>query len=436
MKHVPFYQYTLTPMPRFPTFRQPNTTKTPPPKPDRPGKFIVLYGINNLGKSTQAKLLVEMIKAHGEVAEHVKYPVYELVPSGVLLNNFLRSGNFHNLSPREAQIVYALNRSQYEPEIIKKLEAGVHVVAEDYTGTGIAWGIGNGVDEEFLTFINSHLLKEDVAILMDGARFIEAREATHQFEKNDTLIDRVRTIHQRLGNEYGWHTVHANQPIERVQRDIWRIVKPILARAKHRNSVQRALERHYPHTRHAVTVTHINPHPAEAVDVKKPASTPQLLPRLTGRLTAPISTPPPATHTATLPVRRVRPDATVPQRAHADDAGLDLFSDAYYTLYPGQRARIKTGIACAIPTGHAGLIWDKSGLAATGLKTAGGVIDAGYRGEIQIVVINLSNDIIEIDRGQKIAQMLIQEIKTPACTEVNELNETTRNEGGFGSTGA
>jgi dUTP pyrophosphatase len=132
---------------------------------------------------------------------------------------------------------------------------------------------------------------------------------------------------------------------------------------------------------------------------------------------------------------RLTPTAKLPTRAHATDAGLDVFSDAYYTLYPGQRARIKTGIACAIPAGHVGLIWDKSGLAAKGLKTAGGVIDAGYRGEIQIIVSNLSNDIIEIDRGHKVAQLLIQEIKTPTCEEVGELTKTQRNAGGFGSTG-
>lgn len=418
----------------FPTFPQP----TPPqqPQPDRSGKCIVLYGINNLGKSTQAKLLVEMIKAHGGQAEHVKYPVYDLVPSGVLLNNFLRNGNYYDLSAREAQIVYALNRSQYEVEIIKKLAAGIHVIAEDYTGTGIAWGIGNGVDEDFLKFINSHLLKEDVAILMDGERFIEAREAGHHHEKNDELTERVRSIHQRLGREYGWQVVNANQPIDTVHGDIWRLVKPLIAKPA-------PLPPTGPNARQEITITHINTGPAGHVDIKHAAEhNPRLLPRSTEPF-AWLTTQPEkekekeeAKEEAVdiLPIQRLTPTAKLPERAHADDAGLDLYSDAYYTLYPGQRARVKTGIACAIPTGYVGLIWDKSGLAATGLKTAGGVIDAGYRGEINVVVINLSDDIIEIERGQKIAQMLIQKIAAPTPREVDALDDTQRGGGSFGST--
>lgn len=419
----------------FPTLRQPALPDRLPAK--RPGKLIVLYGINNLGKSTQAKLLVEMIKAHGKPAEYLKYPAYDVIPSGVLINDFLRKGNFHQLSPREAQIVYALNRSQVEPGIVRKLEAGIHVVAEDYTGTGIAWGIGAGVNEEFLKFINSHLLKEDVAILMDGERFIEAREAGHHHEKNDELTERVRGIHRRLGDEYGWHVVDANQPIEAVQQAIWQFVKPIVvAGSPGSGSLQDTIAAAHPDPGEKVAVTHINA-AASHVDIKngrphQPYAIPHRLPS-PGRTVRRLPGAP--ADAGELPLQRLTPTARLPRRAHADDAGLDLFSDGFYTLYPGQRARIRTGIAAAIPAGHAGLIWDKSGLAAKGLKTAGGVIDAGYRGEIQIVAINLSDEILEIDRGQKVAQLLIQEIKTPTPIEVGELENTERGKGSFGSTG-
>ncbi|MHB8904210.1 MAG: nucleoside/nucleotide kinase family protein, partial [Patescibacteria group bacterium] len=147
---------------------------------EKSGKLIVLYGINNLGKSTQAKLLVERLKANGYKAEYLKYPIYDLNPSGVILNDYLRNGNSYELSAKEAQIIYALNRTQYQAELIDKLRAGINIIAEDYRGTGIAWGLGAGVDENFLKKINSHLVPEDLVFLFDGDRFRQAIENNHK----------------------------------------------------------------------------------------------------------------------------------------------------------------------------------------------------------------------------------------------------------------
>src|SRR3990167_10147152 len=86
---------------------------------DMPGKFIVIYGINNLGKTTQAKLLVEKLNAAGRRAKYLKYPIYDLSPSGPRLNEYLRGGNPEKLDARTAQILYAKNREQYEPTLLK-----------------------------------------------------------------------------------------------------------------------------------------------------------------------------------------------------------------------------------------------------------------------------------------------------------------------------
>lgn len=192
------------------------------------GKFIVIYGINNLGKTTQAKLLAEKINSSGLKAEYLKYPIYDIEPSGRLLNNYLREGNQYNLTPREAQIIYALNRTQYEKELLAKLKNGINVVAEDYTGTGIAWGIGAGVDEDFLKYANSHLLKEDMAFLFDGARFKNSVENNHKHEINDSLINKVRGAHIKLGKEYGWIKIDANQAIKKIHSEIWQRVAKII----------------------------------------------------------------------------------------------------------------------------------------------------------------------------------------------------------------
>ncbi|MCX6800304.1 MAG: hypothetical protein NT091_04125 [Candidatus Falkowbacteria bacterium] len=155
------------------------------------GKLIVIYGINNIGKSTQAKLLVGRLISLGLKAEYIKYPLYDIEPSGEIINGYLRLGNQYRLSPREVQLFYSLNRTQAETMVMQMLDDGVNIVAEDYTGTGVAWGIGNGVSEEFLKKINSHLLVEDSAILLDGNRYKDATEDNHKHETDNNLIENV-----------------------------------------------------------------------------------------------------------------------------------------------------------------------------------------------------------------------------------------------------
>jgi dTMP kinase len=192
------------------------------------GKFIVLYGINNLGKTTQAKLLVERLQKEGKIAEYLKYPIYSLEPSGTLLNEYLRLGNPQNFSPREAQIIYTLNRTQFEHSLKEKINNGINIVSEDYTGTGIAWGAGAGVDEKFLKKINGHLLKEDIAFLFDGERFKDSVEDKHKHENNDTLTENVRNTHIKLGAEFGWHKINANLTIPEIHEQLWHTLQSYL----------------------------------------------------------------------------------------------------------------------------------------------------------------------------------------------------------------
>ncbi len=128
-------------------------------------------------------------------------------------------------------------------------------------------------------------------------------------------------------------------------------------------------------------------------------------------------------------------EATLPTRAHPDDAGLDLYSLEDIILMPAQGRVVKTGIAIALPPKHVGLVADRSSLAKRGIKTAGGVIDAGYRGEIHIVLWNISQDPVQLKRGERIAQLLILPMATPAVLEVETLDETLRGTRGFGSSG-
>ena len=141
-----------------------------------------------------------------------------------------------------------------------------------------------------------------------------------------------------------------------------------------------------------------------------------------------------------LRVRRLHPDARLPARAHDDDAGLDLCALEAAALPPGERATIRTGIAIELPAGHAGLVLPRSGLAARhgiALVNAPGLIDAGYRGELKVLLLNTDREAaFELAPGDRIAQLVVVAVAAPDVVEADALAATVRGEGGFGSSGA
>jgi dUTP pyrophosphatase len=140
-----------------------------------------------------------------------------------------------------------------------------------------------------------------------------------------------------------------------------------------------------------------------------------------------------------LRVMKLRDDAVLPARAHSGDAGLDLSACEAITIGVGERAAVGTGIAVEIPPGHAGLVVPRSGLALRhGLSTvnAPGVIDAGYRGEVRVILLNTDNKrAFTIEPGMRIAQLLVVPVVAVDAVETLELTATDRGEGGFGSSG-
>jgi dUTP pyrophosphatase len=140
-----------------------------------------------------------------------------------------------------------------------------------------------------------------------------------------------------------------------------------------------------------------------------------------------------------LAVRRLDPAAVLPVRAHSGDAGLDLCALQALTIAAGERARVRTGLAVEIPSGHAGLVLPRSGLAARhgiALVNAPGLIDAGYRGELQVLLLNTDRGTaFEIAAGDRIAQLVVIAVALPEPVEALELTEAARGAGGLGSTG-
>ena len=139
-----------------------------------------------------------------------------------------------------------------------------------------------------------------------------------------------------------------------------------------------------------------------------------------------------------IPVLRLDPELSTPVSAHEDDAGIDLYARIDTDLNPDQWAMIPTGIAVAIPAGHAGLVAPRSGLAAKhaiSVVNGPGVVDAGYRGEINVILINHGNEKVTLRRGDRIAQLVVVPVAAVELTEVEQLPDSERGAGGFGSTG-
>ena len=139
-----------------------------------------------------------------------------------------------------------------------------------------------------------------------------------------------------------------------------------------------------------------------------------------------------------LPIRRLRAGAVLPSRAYPGDAGLDLTAVESAELAPGEGATIGTGLAIALPEGYAGLVLPRSGLAARhgiGVLNAPGLIDAGYRGEVRVILHNHGAHTFRVDAGMRIAQLVVAAVEEVGLVEVDELPGSERGEGGYGSSG-
>ena len=198
--------------------------------------YIAIYGTNNLGKTTQLELLQERCDKEGKSIHTQKYPIYDLVPTGPLIFGVMKKGNPLKIKAGELQALTAKNRFDYQQTVRDILNGNSNspypssraIIAEMYTGTGIAFGLGDRVKKEFLLAVNEGLLIPDVSILFDGERFKESIEEGHRYEENDKKTIRIRKIHQILAKEMGWHIINANRTREEIHEEIWGLIKDFL----------------------------------------------------------------------------------------------------------------------------------------------------------------------------------------------------------------
>jgi thymidylate kinase len=188
------------------------------------GLLITIMGINNVGKTTQQNLILKVLKNKGYRVVTLKYPIYELEPTGPRCNSYLRKNNPEDLTPKEFQKLCAQNRFDFQKELEILLQENHFVVAEMYTGSGICFGMADGIDKNELIKMNKGLIIPDKSILLDGERFLEAKEESHNYEQDDKKMDIIRQNHLELAKDFSWSIVNANQKIEKVQKDIIDII--------------------------------------------------------------------------------------------------------------------------------------------------------------------------------------------------------------------
>lgn len=133
--------------------------------------------------------------------------------------------------------------------------------------------------------------------------------------------------------------------------------------------------------------------------------------------------------------KKLNEEAKKPSRAHDSDAGNDLYSTEYCLIPPGATRLVGTGVAFELPDSHYGQVASRSGLASKGIFTIGGVVDSSYRGEVKVIMHNSSVETFEVQKGMKIAQLIIVAIAHPTLHEVTELDDSKRGSSGFGSSG-
>lgn len=412
------------------------------------GKLIVIDGTDGSGKTTQLNLLKTKLEADGYSVMVVDFPQYNTKSAG-LVEEYLsgKYGQADDVTPYQASIFYTVDRFDASLKIRAWLQEGKIVLANRYTSANIGHQ-GSKIDNplERQVFFNwlydleykiFNIPKPDLSLILH----VEP-ELAQQLAKTRAREDwsgKTHDIHEENLN----HLKKAAQVYLEIANLLpgFKLIKC--------SGGQGIMSREEIHLLVCLAVGQIlNETENKSGSTWQPikniiTSSQQIIDNRDTLFTAPQEPTPviaptenkESLNTQKLIVERLTPEAKLPQKAHAGDAGYDLYASGYYSIPPYGQALVATGIKLAIPNGQVGLIWDKSGVAFGGIKTMGGVIDSNYRGEVKVIVKNLSEEIFNIVPGQKIAQILIQTISELVVTEEKIDDLTERATGGFGSTG-
>lgn len=366
------------------------------------GKFIVIDGTDGSGKATQTEILAQKLSYAGFSVEIADFPQYNTKSAG-LVEEYLsgKYGSPEQVGPYRASIFYACDRYDASFKIRQWLSQGKIVISNRYVAANMGHQggkISNQLERKhFFDWLRQleyeifNIPRPDLNIILHVPAEI-SQGLARQRQKSD-WIGKTRDIHQ-----------------------------DDIAHLKSAEQTYFQIAQNFPDF-----------NLIECADCGQILSREKISDLIWNRVVKLFESP--VTKSLKLKIEKISHSAKLPTRAYEHDAGIDLYSADYYSLFPGDFTIIKTGIKIAIPNGFAGLIWDKGGIAKTGIHSMAGVIDSGFRGEITVELINLSHDIFHIAPGQKIAQLLIQKTETPEIIEEHIADNTDRGNGRFGSSG-
>ncbi len=440
------------------------------------GKLIVIDGTDGAGKTTQLKLLRETLEYQGYQIEEADFPQYNTKSAG-LVEEYLsgKYGDSKSVTAYQAAIFYAADRYDASFQIRQWLKEGKIVLSNRYVSSSLGHQ-GGKIDNplERRLFFNwlydleykiFNLPRPDLSLILylepeiaqqlakerqredwkGKTKDIHEDDLNHLkkaaqifLEVADTFPDfrLIRCSHHgqilsRSDIHYlvGLQVAKILNGQKTVAKNNWQAVGNILINNNgmvNYDSKIIAVKKNIENI-NAPTINST----LDLEEVIKQSNEEQIIEKPTDQTINPSS----ENNSLSLKFEKIVPQAKTPERAHPGDAGLDLFASDNYSIPPYGQALIQTGLKLAIPSGYVGLIWDKSGLASQGYTTMGGVIDENYRGEIKVIFKNLSEDIVNIQAGQKIAQLLIQKVEIPDIIEEKVEINSPRGDQGFGSSG-
>lgn len=411
--------------------------------PKLTGKLIVIDGTDGSGKATQTKLLTDRLIRAGFDVAITDFPQYNTKSAG-LVEEYLsgKYGAADEVGPYRASVFYACDRYDASFKIKKWLSEGKIVISNRYVmaNMGHQGGkIDNPLERKHffdwlyeLEYEIFDIPRPDLNIILHVPAEI-SQTLARQRQKED-WNGKTNDIHQ----ENFSHLKKAEQTYLEIAHNFPGVVLieaaqngRILSREHIGDLVWQEIIKLFkpsPYSPNFKKLHEINPHTIDFPVYRQSGAT---WPYGVGVNPGDLNKPSPLK----LKIEKISPWAKLPSRAFKHDAGLDLYSADYYSLVPKDFAIIKTGIKMAIPEGYVGLVWDKGGIAKSGIHTLAGVVDSGFRGEVTVELTNLSQDIYHIAPGQKIAQLIIQKVETPEIVE-GIINDITDRAGGrFGSSG-
>lgn len=408
------------------------------------GKLIVIDGTDGTGKTTQLQLLKNKLEKDGLSLISFDFPQYNTKSAGPI-EEYLsgKYGSSHEVSPYQSSILYAVDRFDVSFEMRRALNQGKIVLLNRYVSANMGHQGGKIEDAlERKLFFNwlyeleyniFNLPTPDLSIILYAEPEVAqelAKERKREdwkgktndiHENNIEHLKKAANIYLEIADNFpNFHLIKCTRNKAMLSREdihylVCSQVDKLFKKQEDTKEVNKSWQ--------SVGQVLLNNQELKSYTSKiinfKPKKEEVPIKNLNQSLL----------------VEKLDESAKLPVKANSSDAGFDLFANEDYSIEMYSQALIKTGIKIAIPQGHVGLIWDKSGLANLGYTTLGGVIDESYRGEIKVIFKNLSEDIVHIKKGQKIAQILIQKVSHPEVMETKIDENTQRSDKGFGSSG-